>query len=87
MSECPAFYCSRCKIPHADECPPDKYVRIVAPAPAVGLHDWEERPVVDLSNVFVCKACGLRHRQSLLDTILGTGTPRPLDGCPGKPKN
>ena len=22
MSECPAFYCSRCNISHADECPP-----------------------------------------------------------------
>jgi len=86
VSLCPPFYCSRCTTTHADECPPDTYLRIVVPAPAIGLHDWQDQAIIDLNNRSVCKKCGIQYRQSLFDLALNNGVSRrPLDGCPGNP--
>jgi hypothetical protein len=81
-AEACSFWCSKCKIVHPGECPPGTYPDPVA---ATWRHDWEALPVIDLSNVSVCRRCFLRHRDSLVDALSGQGKPRPVDGCPKKP--
>ena len=78
MSLCPSFFCRRCERSHADECAP------AAKGPA-SLHDWEDLAVIDLSMRSVCKTCGLRYTNALIDTMLNQVKTRPVAGCPKKP--
>ena len=64
-----AFYCSKCKVDHAGECPttavPVKVRRVYTN------HDWVAQTVYDLSLPYQCSQCGLTHKVTLIGVMAG----------------
>jgi len=65
-----AFWCSKCQVRHAGECPTAVAVPL-GNGGVITAHDWKQLPVVDLSFPYRCQKCGSEKSVTIVASLYG----------------
>jgi len=82
-----AFWCSKCKVRHAGECP-TAIATTLGGGGLITAHDWERLPVIDLYIPYRCLKCKATKSITLVASLvasLGPNDPKillPVGPCP-----